>query len=263
MAGVETRVLRAGNRGPFTLDGTRSFLVGKRQVAVIDPGPEVEDHLRALVSSLEAAREVSILLTHGHRDHSGGAAALAARVGAKVFASPFCRLASSDPGGIMSLQEGDTIATDQGELVVVEVPGHSRDHLAFHWIGSGGLFVGDLLLGRGNTTWIGEYPGCVADYLESLQKVRALSPRVLYPAHGPPITDPISALKTFESHRLERIEEVRDARRRHPEASAEELAGLIYGGVLPPRVVKAATGSVEATLHHLEGPAKGDGEQSF
>jgi glyoxylase-like metal-dependent hydrolase (beta-lactamase superfamily II) len=150
------------------------------------------------------------------------------------------------------LKEGDRVPTDEGELVVLEVPGHTRDHLAFHWIEARALFVGDLLLGQGNTTWIGEYPGCVADYLTSLEKVRSLGPRILYPTHGPPITDPVSALNSFENHRLERIQEVCEARRAHPQASPKELAEVIYGGELPLRVAKAATMSVEVMLYHLQ-----------
>jgi glyoxylase-like metal-dependent hydrolase (beta-lactamase superfamily II) len=149
------------------------------------------------------------------------------------------------------LKEGQQIPTDEGDLVVLEVPGHTRDHLAFHWPAAEALFVGDLLLGQGNTTWIGEYPGCVADYLASLEKVRSLGSRILYPTHGPPITDPVFALDSYKSHRLERIQEVREARRAHPEASAMELAGVIYGGELPRRVARAATMSVEVMLHHL------------
>jgi hydroxyacylglutathione hydrolase len=257
---VEPRVVGAGNRGPFTLDGTRTFLVGGERVAVIDPGPEVEDHLRALVLSLQAAREVRILLTHGHGDHAAGAASLAVRLSAPILAPPSCgtdssgvAVGSSVGGGYEGapLREGDRIPTDEGELVVLEVPGHTRDHLAFHWPEAGAVFVGDLLLGQGNTTWIGEYPGCVADYLASLKKVRSLGPRTLYPTHGPRITDPVFTLDSFEKHRLERIEEVREASRAHPQASPGELAEIIHGGVLPPRVAKAAAMSVEVMLHHL------------
>ena len=256
MLGMGPRVVKAGNRGPFTLDGTRTFVIGNRKIAVVDPGPEVEDHLRALVSFLQAAEDVYILLTHGHSDHAGGALSLAEKLGVQVFASPSYREAFPDSPVVETLREGDMIDTDLGALAVIEVPGHTRDHLAFHWVDAGALFVGDLLLGKGSTTWIGEYPGCVADYLESLEKVRAVSPRVVYPAHGPPITDSASALDRFRRHREERIQEVDEARRLNPEASAEDLARVIYGGELPERLVKAARMSVEVTLFHLDSPPK-------
>jgi glyoxylase-like metal-dependent hydrolase (beta-lactamase superfamily II) len=250
-------VVKAGIRGPFTLDGTRTFLIGKKTVAVIDPGPEVETHLRALVSFLETAEEVRILLTHGHSDHAGGASSLAEKLGVRVFASPSYRQASPDPAVVEVLEEGDRIGTDQGELAVVEVPGHTQEHLAFHWVDAGALFVGDLMLGRGNTTWIGEYRGCVADYLESLEKVRVLSPLAIYPAHGPPLTNPTSALDRFRNHREDRIREVAEARRLNPGAPPEDLARAIYGGELPDRLVKAARRSVEVMLFHLDSPSNG------
>ena len=242
--GLEPRVVKAPNRGPFTLDGTRTFLVGHEHVAVIDPGPDAEDHVRALSRVLESTGEIRILLTHGHPDHSGAARRLARELSPRVAVStPF----PSPPS------EGDVFTTDQGTLRVVETPGHTRDHLSFHWVEAQALFVGDLVLGRGNTTWVGEYPGCVGDYLASLRKVRSLAPRVLYPSHGPPLASPMEALSAFESHRLQRIDQVRIARARHPQLGLDELVGLVYGRAVPPRMAKAARSSVEMILHHLEG----------
>ena len=138
---LEPRVLNAGNRGPFTLDGTRSYLIGHEQVVVIDPGPDVEDHVRALSLALKDVPQVRILLTHGHGDHSGGAAALAQRLGSPVHGP------ASTP--FSPLIEGTPIPTDAGHLIPIATPGHTRDHLAFFWPAAGALFVGDLLLGRG------------------------------------------------------------------------------------------------------------------
>jgi glyoxylase-like metal-dependent hydrolase (beta-lactamase superfamily II) len=246
--GLEPRVVKASNGGPFTLDGTRTFLVGRERVAVIDPGPDEEEHVRALSRALEGARRVRVVLTHGHDDHSGAAASLARMLDVEVLASPLLRpsLATNS-----SLEEGDVVSTDQGILAVVKTPGHTRDHLAFHWREAGALFVGDLILGRGTTTWVGEYPGCVEEYLDSLRKVRRLGPRVLYPSHGPPLTSPAEAVAVFESHRLRRIEQVRRARARHPDADLGEMVTLVYGDSVPPRMAKAARASVEMILHHL------------
>jgi len=135
---LEPRVVKAKNKGPFTLDGTRTFLVGKDEVALVDPGPDVEDHVRALFHALEGARKVSILLTHGHSDHAGGAAALARELGAPVFGPP--SLAAPPPGGrvvvppeeggVSPLGEGDTVATDKGRLRRGPGPGAGKHHLA-------------------------------------------------------------------------------------------------------------------------------------
>ena len=234
------------------MDGTRTFLVGREQVAVIDPGPDVETHLRALLSALELAQEVRVLLTHRHSDHAGAAPRLVERTGAPLLAPASYPIPDGFQLPVQVLKEGDRITTDQGDLVVIEVPGHTKGHLAFHWVEAQALFVGDLLLGKGNTTWVGEYVGCIQDYLHSLAKVEALGASVLYPGHGPAITSPGSMVDRFRRHRLARIEEVRAARVTHPGAGVGELAEVIYGGEIPEKLAKAAESSVEATLFHLD-----------
>ncbi len=238
--------LNAGNAGPFTLDGTRTYRVGKRDIALVDPGPLSEDHVRALVSWIRDAREVRILLTHGHGDHAGAASALAGEVGADVFGA----------GGLAQvsrpLEHGDSVSTDEGDLVAVHTPGHTMDHLSYHWRDRNALFAGDLLLGRGNTTWVAEYPGCVADYLESLAGLRDLGLEVIYPAHGPPLTDPGRALDRFEGHRVARIRQVAKARQRDPAVTAEALVSEVYGETLPTGMAPAATRSLAALLEFLE-----------
>jgi glyoxylase-like metal-dependent hydrolase (beta-lactamase superfamily II) len=99
-------VLNAGNRGPFTLDGTRSFLIGRREVAVIDPGPDDEEHVRALLSLLGEASKSRILLTHHHADHAGGAQSLAEALGVPAEGPP--------SAGFEVLSPGDTISPDEG-----------------------------------------------------------------------------------------------------------------------------------------------------
>ena len=91
--------------------------------------------------------------------------------------------------------------TDEGDLITLDVPGHTRCHLALHWMKADALFVGDLLLGRGETTWVGEYQGCVEDYLNSLRKVQDLGASVIYPGHGPPIGAPTATLERFKRPR--------------------------------------------------------------
>ena len=156
-----------------------------------------------------------------------------------------------EEGGVAPLVEGDHVSTDHGELGVVEIPGHSKDSLAFQWTEGRALFVGDLVLGRGNTTWLGEYPGCIADYLASLRKVRELDPDVIYPAHGRPITSPQDVLDLFERHRLERIAEVVEALEKRLEATADQLVSMVYGRELPARLAEAARSSAEVILFHI------------
>jgi len=219
---------------------------------VIDPGPDVETHIRALSLALGSAREIRILLTHGHGDHAGAAPGLAQHTGASLLAPPSYQPPEGTDLTVEVLTEGGRVPTDEGDLVVLSIPGHTRDHLAFHWVEAKALFVGDLVLGRGNTTWIGEYPGCVKDYLNSLDKVEALEVDVLFPSHGPPISSPANTLGRYRRHRLERLEEVRAARQDYPEADSVELAGMIYGSEIPSKLVKAAKASVDVALFHLD-----------
>jgi glyoxylase-like metal-dependent hydrolase (beta-lactamase superfamily II) len=212
----------------------------------------VDDHLRALCHALESAREIRILLTHGHSDHAGGARALAERTGADLFAPVGYLPPEGSSFPVHSLSNGDRIPTDQGDLVVLETPGHSRDHLAVRWPDADSVFVGDLVLGRGNTTWVGEYLGCVRDYLDSLEKVRVLGPSVLYPAHGPPIRNPQVVLARYRRHRLERLMQVQEAHARYPASDPRELAEFIYGEEIPKKLRNAAVQSVEAALFHLD-----------
>lgn len=219
---------------------------------MIDPGPDEEDHIRALSHALEPAREIRILLTHRHTDHAGGAVSLARATGALLFGPVSCRPPGDSGVPFQVLVEGDEIPTDEGVVTALEIPGHAKDHLAFFWEPAGALFVGDLMLGKGDTTWVGEYLGCVGDYLDSLDKVESFGAKVLYPGHGPPSVEPASRVALFRRHRLRRVEQVRSARLENPGAGAGELAALIYGGEIPDKLVRAAVASVEATLFHLD-----------
>ena len=140
--------------------------------------------------------------------------------------------------------------TDGGDLVAVSTPGHSRRHFCFHLPGRGAVFTGDLVLGEGDTTWVGEYPGGVADYLASLDRLEALGARVLYPGHGEPLPDPAEAIGRFRRHRLSRIEQVRRAMARTGEGDARTLTRHVYGA-LPPELFEMAASGVRAILDYL------------
>lgn len=241
------RFLNAGNAGPFTLDGTRTFRIGHRNPVVLDPGPDVDDHVRALRTWLADASTVRVVVTHGHPDHFGAAPALADALGVPV-AGPVGQAGVDRPLG-----DGVRLDTEEGTLVAVETPGHARHHLCFHWLERDAVFVGDLFLGRGDTTWVGEYPGCVADYLASLERIRQLKPRVLYPAHGPPVENVPATLDRYEAHRRVRIEQVAEVLRTRPDASAEDLVVAVYGTELPSAVQQAARMSFQALKDHVLG----------
>ena len=243
------RFLNAGNAGPFTLDGTRTYLVGQREVAIIDAGPAVAVHLQAVVEEVEAASTTRVVVTHGHGDHAPGARALAQTLHTDLWG----------PAGVEGvgrpLSDGDVLPTDEGDLVAVDTPGHARHHIGLHWPARRAFFAGDLVLGKGDTVWVGEYPGCVADYLESLERVRRLELDVIYPAHGPPIENPAAALDRFVSHRRQRIRQMESMLAERPGASVDDLMEAIYGNQLPESAKRAAQRSIEALKVHVESGA--------
>ncbi len=241
------RFLNAGNAGPFTLDGTRTYLVGRGVVAVIDAGPALDPHLDALTAALQGASEVAVFVTHGHGDHAPGARALAGRLDTELHGP------AGVEGVTRPLAEGDVIPTDEGDLVVLDTPGHARHHLGLHWPARRAFFAGDLLLGKGDTVWVGEYAGSVADYLESLERVRRLDLAVIYPAHGPALENPSEALDRFRAHRHERIRQMEGMLRERPGASAEALLDTVYGPALAESTRKAALRSIAALKAHVEG----------
>ncbi|MBT3325295.1 MAG: MBL fold metallo-hydrolase [Gemmatimonadales bacterium] len=255
------RFLNAGNVGPFTLDGTRTYLVGTKSVAMIDPGPDVGDHVRALAMAVESVTELKILLTHGHPDHAAAVGSVAQAV--TRHAAERASAGSSDrfsmsvwgPKGVAGvdhvLADGDLVVTDVGSLIALHTPGHTREHLCFHWERQDALFVGDLLLGEGDTTWVAEYEGCVADYLDSLARLRSLGLKLIYPAHGAPLEDPTNALDRFESHRRERIAQVAAALADHPGADAARLLEVVYGDTLPKGMRAPALQSLGALLEYV------------
>jgi glyoxylase-like metal-dependent hydrolase (beta-lactamase superfamily II) len=251
------RSIRADDPGLFTFDGTRTWILGSRRVAVVDPGPNVDAHVRAVVRSVAEAESLTVALTHGHRDHVGAVDAL-------IEARPDAVVVGSGHPGARSLADGEiAAATDAGVLRAVATPGHTRDHLCFLWEERAddrpdALFCGDLLLGTGHTTWIGEYPGCVADYLASLDRVAGLGVAEILPAHGPTIRDPREAIERFRAHREARIDEVRQVRARRPDAGLDDVFAEVYGEQLPDRLARAARASVEVLLHHVDtGRARG------
>jgi glyoxylase-like metal-dependent hydrolase (beta-lactamase superfamily II) len=243
--------LLAPNPSPMTLDGTNTWLIaepGSPSVVVVDPGPDDEGHLRRVHAEAVAGgrRLAKILLTHGHLDHSAGAARLAALTGAPVQAAdPARRL------GEEGLADGDVIIAGGCELRVVATPGHSADSVCLLLPADDALLTGDTVLGRGTTVIATD--GNLGDYLRTLGRLRELAEAwgvgLILPGHGPMLADPLGTLDYYISHRAERLDQVRSALAAGATTPAEIVA-MIYTDV-DPSVWPAAEWSVRAQLDYL------------
>jgi glyoxylase-like metal-dependent hydrolase (beta-lactamase superfamily II) len=236
------RVIRvlAPNPGPFTLEGTNTWIAGAEPALVIDPGPDEAPHL-ALVAA-RAGPIAAILLTHHHPDHAPGAARLAGLAGAPV-------LASHPKEGERALADGQVLEGGGVRLRAVYAPGHSWDHVVFHEAAAGALFTGDAVLGRG-TSVIDPPEGDLAAYLRSLDAMLALGARSLYPGHGPVVHDASAKLEEYRQHRLERERHVLEGLRSGPRTPVE-LVSEIYRDY-PEELHPVAARSVLAHLIKLE-----------
>jgi glyoxylase-like metal-dependent hydrolase (beta-lactamase superfamily II) len=234
------RTLLAPNASPLTLDGTRTYLVGRDRVVVIDPGSDAANHQDALVGLVAGAAVTAVVVTHDHPDHLSGAVPLGERLDAPV------RLRSR-----RSLRDGDRLDTDAGELVAVATPGHTPDHMALHWPAEDAVFCGDLLMGGQDSALVAPPEGRLGPYLASLDRIRRLLPRAIYPAHGPPILNPEATLDRYVRHRRERLERVLSSLRAGA-TDPESLLDGVYGSELAEPLRPAARAALRAYLEFLQ-----------
>jgi len=197
---MNIRSITAPNPGPFTLDGTRTYLLG--ETAVLDPGPAIESHIEAIRAAMP--RLDTILITHRHGDHAPAAVPLKALTGARIIA-PRNVLDEVD----QRVSGGERLAIEGEEIEVIATPGHTNEHVCY-LTAAGALFTGDTILGAG-TTAIFPPDGHMGDYIRSLQTLRGREPRRIHPAHGPDREDAVALIDEYIAHRLERERQVLEA----------------------------------------------------
>jgi glyoxylase-like metal-dependent hydrolase (beta-lactamase superfamily II) len=239
-----TRVIRvlAPNPGPFTLEGTNTWIVGQGPSVVIDPGPD-EDAGHILTVAEEAEPIHAILVTHHHPDHAPGSRRLSEATGAPV--KSFRPQDGEEP-----LEDGQVVEAGAVRIRVVHTPGHTPDHLAFVVEPDGLLFTGDAVLGRG-TSVISPPEGDMGAYVRSLQKMLDLEPKRIYPGHGPVIFTPKGRLEFYLRHRAQREEQILGALSEGKQTPEVMVPG-IYGTEVPPEMFPVAARSVLAHLVKLE-----------
>lgn len=254
----------ARNPGPFTFTGTGTYLVGNSgpgaQIAVIDPGPLDDDHLAALLAAADGQTVTAVLVTHAHRDHAPLARPFASHVGAPVLAArPSDRTvhASSaldeDEDEAFSpdviLNDGDLIRGDGWTLETLATPGHASNHLAFLLREENALFSGDHVMGW-STTVVAPPDGDMRAYMASLDSVIARKPAIIWPTHGPPVTEPEPFLAAYRAHRTDReaqiLSRLGEGAQRIP-----DMVATLYAAV-DSRLWPAAALSVWAHLIALE-----------
>jgi endoribonuclease LACTB2 len=221
-------------------------------VWVVDPGSPDADEIDALVATLDLSRVRGIVLTHRHRDHIDGANLLRERLGVPIHAHAVTADEIAHKVKVdVHLSEGDTLPLPGGdEAHVLFTPGHARGHICLWHIRSQTMLVGDMVAGTGSIL-IALPDGDVADYLHSLERMRALAPRVLIPAHGPLIEDGVAKIAQYIAHRRAREGAILSCIQAHPSGVLlEDIVKVVYVGT-PPLLLPWAAMSVNAHADKL------------
>ena len=246
------RRVMANNPGPFTYRGTGTYIVGRGEVAVIDPGPADDAHLEALLAATAGETVRAILVTHSHADHSPLARPLAARTGAPIYGRADPAVGGGEASAVfrpdVEVADSAWIEGAGWRLQAMATPGHASNHVAYALEAERALFCGDLVMGW-STTVVSPPDGDMSDYLASLARVQAAEFATLWPTHGPPIRDPAPFLADYLEHRLARERQILEQLARGRSRVSQMSAGLYIG--LDPRLRPAADRSVLAHLIRL------------
>lgn len=259
LQGLERGIARvlAHNPSAFTYYGTQTYLVGTRELAVIDPGPDLPEHLDALEKAIACRPVAAIMCTHTHGDHSPAARPLAERTGAPIIGCAPLALETVGPRADASF-DGDyaphrvlageeALQIDGAAITAVATPGHTSNHLCFAF--GDVLFTGDHVMGW-STTVVIPPDGDMAAYMRSLDKLRQRDDRIYYPAHGPAVKNPQQYVRHLMGHRMQREKQIQRLISERPRPIPDIVANAYPG--LDPRLVIAAGGSVLAHLIDLE-----------
>jgi glyoxylase-like metal-dependent hydrolase (beta-lactamase superfamily II) len=255
--GPGVRRLVAPNPGLMTGPGTNTYLVGEREVAVIDPGPPVDVHIDAIIE--EAAGPIRwILVTHTHPDHSPAAMLLAQQTDAELIglAPPAGRVQDRSFRPDLEPRDGDLLETGEFSLRAVHTPGHASNHVCYRHESLRWLFTGDHIM-NGSTVVIDPPDGNMRHYLASLERLKDLDLAALAPGHGHVIDDPLAVVDALVTHRLGREAKVVAALEAHPDVTLEALTPHVYDEV-DPRLHRLASRSLLAHLLKLESEDRAD-----
>jgi glyoxylase-like metal-dependent hydrolase (beta-lactamase superfamily II) len=239
--GIE--LVLAPNPSVMTGRGTNTYVFGEDSVAVMDPGPNMPEHLEAILREVGKRTVSAIIVTHGHSDHLPAAYPLARETGAPIYGHE--RL----PGVTSVLRDGEVLQISKRGLRALDTPGHTRDSLSFVVEDERLLFAGDVVAGEG-TVVVGRERGDLGMYLASLQRLLDESVETILPGHGPTVASGRELLQAYLDHRLGREREIVSGLSSGAR-TIDQLVELVYPD-LDQRLVKAAAGNVQAHLWKLE-----------
>jgi glyoxylase-like metal-dependent hydrolase (beta-lactamase superfamily II) len=257
----QVRALVADNPGPFTYKGTVSYIIGRGKVAILDPGPDDDAHIAALLDAVRGETVTHIFVTHTHRDHSPGVPKVKVATGAGVFAEGPHRLArplhigetrrldasaDMDFAPDVRLSDGDAVSGDGWTMEAITTPGHTANHMAYAFKEADLLFAGDHVMAW-STTIVAPPDGAMSDYMASLQKLARRNEPIYLPGHGAPVRDAPRYVQFLIQHRHGREASILH-RLGKGAADIPTIVKAVYIG-LDPRLVGAAALS---TLAHLE-----------
>ena len=271
------RRIVADNPGPFTFKGTLTYILGRGKVAIIDPGPEDENHVRAVLDAVRGETVTHIFVTHTHRDHSPATPAIKAATGATVYAEGPHRASRPLNAGEAprmeasndtefrpdhALSDGDVVSGDGWSLEAVTTPGHTANHMAFALKDSDLMFSGDHVMGW-STTIVAPPDGAMADYMSSLNKLTARKESLYLPGHGGAIREAPRFVAGLILHRKAREASILHRLAKGATDIATSVRAVYIG--LDPRLVKAAGFSVLAHMEDLvaRGAVATDGPPSI
>ncbi|PZU25026.1 MAG: MBL fold metallo-hydrolase [Shinella sp.] len=275
--GPDVARVTVNNPSPFTFHGTNSYIVGRDTLAVIDPGPEDEAHLAALLDAIGGRPVSHIFVSHTHRDHAPLSRRLKEATGALIVAegphrpsrplhagetNPFSESSDNDFVPDLTVADGETVSGDGWALSALHTPGHTANHTAFALEGTGIVFSADHVMAWA-TTIVAPPDGAMSDYLASLEKLLERDDRLYLPGHGGAVKEPAAFLRGLRAHRRMRERAIRE-RVIAGDRTIAEMVKVIYRET-DPRLHGAAALSVLAHLEDLveKGAVRTDGPASL
>ena len=250
------RRIVAPNPSPYTLHGTGTYIIGKNEVAIIDPGPNIDSHIEAIIKATNGEKITHILVTHTHADHSPAAKPLSKITGAKVMGYGPHGESGGEEGADLSfipdyiLKDNEIIKGSNWGLECIHTPGHTSNHICYGVVGTEAVLTGDHIMGW-STTLVSPPDGNMQDYFNSLEKMLLRNDKYYIPAHGKMIKNPRRFVKALIGHRKMRKKQIIKNLDSKQLSYIPTLVSKMYPH-LDKRLIKAAGRSVLAHLLHIE-----------